>query len=87
MSLGMGSLSPTFETQNDSKRLHHGIGHPMMSGAPYDVGGQAKKCDGGTDVVLWWGDWAYIVRHIAHPRVHSMALWIFFCNKECCASL
>ena len=42
--------------------------------APYDVGGQATKCDGGTDVVLWWGDWTYIVRHIAHPRMHSMLL-------------
>ena len=42
--------------------------------APYDVWGEATKCDVGTDVVLWWGDWTYIVRHIAHPGLHSMLL-------------
>ena len=43
--------------------------------APYDVGDRATKCDGGTDVVLWRGDWTYVVLHIVHPGMRTMFLY------------
>ena len=34
--------------------------------APYDVRDQVRTSYGGTDMVLWWGDWTNFVQRIAH---------------------
>ena len=48
---------------------------------PYDIWDEATKYDGVTGVLLWWGDWMYVVRHIAHFEVHTMVSYQMICNK------
>ena len=36
--------------------------------APYDVGDKATICDGGTNILSWWGEGTNVVWHIVHPE-------------------
>ena len=45
-----------------------------------------QQSDGGTEVVLWWGDRTYVVRHIVHPGVRAIFLFKF-CIEVCCVSV